>query len=104
MVGVRGAVVIASVMARWRCPSVACSRLRGRGVSLRQAGRQEQREYEKVEFVDPNSSRSFGRSHPVTKNATAFMNQIDQYDRSGGDSELSTTRKRQYNILYRFHN
>eukprot|EP01048_Picozoa_sp_COSAG05_P033478 COSAG05_NODE_13449_length_430_cov_0.622356_1_plen_61_part_10 len=35
----------------------------GRGVSLRQAVRQEQREYEKVEFVDPNSSRSFDQGN-----------------------------------------
>jgi hypothetical protein len=56
----------------------------GKGISLGQAVRQEQREYDRAGFADPVSSRPFGRSHPVTKNA-AFMNQIDQYDRSGGD-------------------
>eukprot|EP01047_Picozoa_sp_COSAG01_P077431 COSAG01_NODE_13944_length_1515_cov_5.698446_1_plen_344_part_10 len=50
----------------------------GRGVSLRQAGREEQREYDRAGFADPVSARPFGRSHPVTKNAAAFMNQIDQ--------------------------
>ena len=50
----------------------------GRGVSLRQAVRQEQREYNRAEFVDPVSSRSFGRSHPVTKKATAFLRLIDE--------------------------
>ena len=50
----------------------------GRGVSLRQAVRREQREYNRAEFVDPVSSRSFGRSHPVTKKATAFLRLIDE--------------------------
>ena len=50
----------------------------GRGVSLRQAVRREQREYNRAEFVDPVSSRSFGRSHPVTKNATAFLRLLDE--------------------------
>jgi hypothetical protein len=54
----------------------------GRGISLRQAVQQEQFAYDRASFVDPVSSRSFGRSHPVTKNATAFMRSIDEYDRS----------------------
>ena len=47
-------------------------------VSLRQAVWKEQREYNRAEFVDPVSSRSFGRSHPVTKNATAFLRLLDE--------------------------
>ena len=61
-------------------PNLAPSLMKtaGRGVSLRQAVRREQREYNRAEFVDPVSSRSFGRSHPVTKKATAFLRLIDE--------------------------
>jgi len=52
----------------------------GQGVPLQEAVRREQREYERAEFVDPNdTTRSFGRSHPVVKNAMAFMRLLDEH-------------------------
>ena len=52
----------------------------GQGVSLREAVRRERRDYERSEFVDPDdTSRSFGRSHPVSKNTAAFMRLLDEH-------------------------
>ena len=51
----------------------------GQGIPLHEAVRREQREYQRAEFVDPDTSRSFGRSHPVTKNAANFMRLLDEH-------------------------
>jgi hypothetical protein len=52
----------------------------GQGVSLRQAVQRDQRDYQRVEFVNPDdTSQSFGRSHPVTKNAANFMRLLDEH-------------------------
>ena len=51
----------------------------GQGLPLHEAVRREQREYERVQFVDPDTSRPFGRSHPVTKNAANFMRLLDEH-------------------------
>jgi hypothetical protein len=58
----------------------AAMAMAGQGIPLHEAVRREQREYERAEFVDPdNIARSFGRSHPVVKNATAFMRLLDEH-------------------------